>query len=82
VQLNKVHHVTTITRVSAELGEDEDWLNRIAIDMEPEDSLIWVYGPDNDGVMAFSDFGIEQLKELITLHKAHPELLDRSERSG
>jgi len=82
VQLNKVHHVTTTARVSSELGEDEDWLNRIAIDIEPEDGLIWVYGPDNDGVMAFSDFGIEQLKELIALHKAHPDLLDRSERSG
>jgi hypothetical protein len=82
VQLNKVHHVTTITRVAADLGEDEDWLNRIAIDMEPEDGLIWVYGPDNDGVMAFSDFGIEQLQELVALHKARPDLLDRSERSG
>lgn len=82
MQLNKVHHVTTITRVAADLGEDEDWLNRIAIDMEPEDGLIWVYGPDNDGVMAFSDFGIERLEELIALYKAHPDLLDRSERSG
>ena len=81
MQLNKVHHVTTVTRAAADLGEDEDWLNRIAIDMEPEDGLIWVYGPDSDGVMAFSDFGIEQLKELIALYKAHPDLLDRSEHS-
>jgi hypothetical protein len=32
--------------------------------------------------MAFSDFGIEQLQELVALHKARPDLLDRSERSG
>ncbi|MDB5461053.1 MAG: hypothetical protein JWO72_2794 [Caulobacteraceae bacterium] len=36
------------------LGEDEDWLSDIAVEMDQEDGLIWVYGPgeDNDGVMA------------------------------
>ncbi|QHP67949.1 hypothetical protein EI171_11700 [Bradyrhizobium sp. LCT2] len=28
--VNKVHHVTTITQVAKELGEDEDWLWDIA----------------------------------------------------
>jgi hypothetical protein len=27
-QVNKVHHVHTIARVAAMLGEDEDWLPR------------------------------------------------------
>jgi len=31
--------------------------------------------------MAFSDDGIEELKELIALHKAHPDLLKSSDRS-
>ncbi len=26
MQLNKIHHVTTIARVATELGVDEDWL--------------------------------------------------------
>ncbi len=69
MQLNKVHRVTTIARVATELGEDEDWLWDVAIEMEPEDGLIWVYGPGDEGVMAFSDFGIESLQELIALHK-------------
>ena len=45
--------------------------------MDTEDSVIWVYGLDNDGVMAFTDFGIENLVELINIHK---ELKPRDER--
>ena len=42
--VNKVHHVTTITQVAKDLGEDEDWLRDISIEMEIEDGAIWVYG--------------------------------------
>ena len=42
MQLNKIHHVTTIARVATELGVDEDWLWNVAGEMEPEDGLIWV----------------------------------------
>ena len=38
--------------------------------MEPEDGLIWVYGPGDDEVMAFTDFGIDNLKDLIRIRKA------------
>jgi hypothetical protein len=71
---NKVHHVTTINRVAKELGENEDWLFDVATEMEPEDGLIWVYGIGHDGVMAFTDFGIENLIELIKIHKDDPAL--------
>jgi len=27
----------------------------VAIEMEPEDGVIWVYGPDDEGEMAFTD---------------------------
>lgn len=74
-QRNKVHCVTTIARVAIELGEDEDWLWQVAGEMETEDGLIWVYGPGDDGVMAFSDDGIECLRELIAIHKENPKLL-------
>jgi hypothetical protein len=57
--VNKVHHVTAITRVAEELGEDEDWLRDVANEMEIEDGVIWVYGVGQDGVLAFTDFGID-----------------------
>ena len=42
-----------------------------------EDGVIWVYGVGEDGVMAFTDFGIENLIELIKMHKEDPTLLKR-----
>ena len=70
MQLNKVHSVRTIALVAQDLGEDEDWLWEIATEMEPEDGLIWVYGPTHeDSVMAFSDFGVENLADLIAEHR-------------
>ena len=47
--------------------------------MEIEDGVIWVLGVGEDGVMAFTDFGIESLIELIAMHKADPTLLKRPE---
>ncbi len=79
MHVNKVHHVTTISRVAAELGEDEDWLWDVAAEMEVEDGVIWVYGVGDDGVMAFTDFGIENLKDFVRMHKDDPDLLRRSE---
>lgn len=69
VQTNKVHHVFTIDRVASDLGENEEWLAEIANEMEPEDGLIRVYNPSDDGVIAFTDFGIENLRKLIVIHR-------------
>ena len=77
MHVNKVSHVTTINQVAADLGESEDWLFDVAAEMEPEDGLIWVSGIGNDGVMAFTSFGIENLIELIKMHKDDPTLLRR-----
>ena len=78
MHVNKVGHVTTINRVAELLGEDEDWLWDVANEMEIEDGRIWVYGIGEDGTLAFTDFGIENLKELVGMHKADPDLLRRS----
>ena len=76
--VNKVHHVHTIARVAEMLGEDEDWLWDVASEMDQEDGLIWVYGPGEESVMAFTDFGIETLTGIIEIYKADPQLLRRS----
>ena len=54
--VNKVHHVTTIARIAELLGEDEGWLGDVANEMDQEDGLIWVYGSDDEAVVAFTDF--------------------------
>ena len=79
MHVNKVHHVTTINQVAKDLGESEDWLSDVANEMDIEDGVIWVYGVGEDGVMAFTDFGIENLVDLIKIHKDDPTLLKRSD---
>ena len=79
MHVNKVHHVTTINRVASDLGESEDWLSDVANEMDIEDGVIWVYGVGDDGAMAFTDFGIENLINLIKMHKHDPALLKRSD---
>ncbi len=69
MQLNKVHSIKTIGRVAAELGETVDRLFDLAIDMETEDGIIWVYGLGDDSVIAFTPFGIENLQELIEMDR-------------
>jgi hypothetical protein len=77
MHINKVHHVTTINRVAEQLGVDEDWLSDVASEMDIEDGRILVYGIRDDGVLAFTDFGIENLTELVRMHKENPDPLKR-----
>ncbi|SOE01854.1 hypothetical protein [Caenispirillum bisanense] len=57
--------VFTIARVAEMLGEDEDWLWELSIDMVPEDGCLRVYGVGEDVATAFTDYGIETLKTII-----------------
>jgi hypothetical protein len=77
MHVNKVHSVKTIDRVARELGESVDGLHDVADQMDTEDGVIWVYGDSDDGVMAFTNFGIETLAELIEMHKEDPMILER-----
>jgi hypothetical protein len=69
MHVNKVSHIRIIDRVAKELGEDVDFLFDIALEMEPEDGVIWVHGLEDDSVMAFTDFGVDSLVELVKIHR-------------
>ena len=71
MQLNKVYSVKTFDRVAAELGETVDRIFDLAFDMETEDGVIWVYGPGDDSVIAFTPLGIENLRELNEMDPEH-----------
>jgi hypothetical protein len=77
MHVNKVYSVKTIDRVAKELGESVDWLLDVADEMDTEDGVIWVYGDADDGVMAFTNFGIETLTDLIEMHREDPSILER-----
>ena len=57
--------VFTIGYVADMLGEDEEWLWDLSTDMFPEDGCLRVYGIGEDGVPAFTQFGVERLQETI-----------------
>jgi hypothetical protein len=77
MHINKVHSVKTIDRVARELGASVDWLFDIADEMDTEDGVIWVYGLNDDGMMALTEFRIENLTHLIEMHKEDPTILKR-----
>ena len=77
--VNKVHHVTTISQCRRGPRRRRGLAVDVANEMETEDGAIWVYGVGEDGVMAFTDFGIENLIELIGIHKVNPDLLRRQD---
>jgi len=62
--------VFTINYVAEMLGEDEDWLYDLSIDMFAEDGCLRVYGVGEDGVTAFTEYGIECLKQIIADERA------------
>jgi hypothetical protein len=55
-------------RITEVLGEDEECLQTIPDDMEPEDGCLRVCGTDDFSTAAFTQFGIENLKELIPMY--------------
>jgi hypothetical protein len=62
--------VFTIGYVATMLGEDEDWLYELSIDMFPEDGCLRVYGVGEDGVTAFTRDGIKCLQQIIADERA------------
>jgi hypothetical protein len=77
VHVNKVSRVYTLGHVAEMLGEDEDWLWDVAEEMDTEDGQLWGVGVGEDGVMAFTDDGIDNLKELVEIHKDAPWIIER-----
>ncbi|KAA5608599.1 hypothetical protein F1189_28385 [Rhodovastum atsumiense] len=47
------------------LGEDEEWLHELSIGMFAEDGCLHVYDLDDDGTTAFTEYGIECLRQII-----------------
>ena len=74
MQRNKVHSVTVISAVARQLGVEEDLLHEISISMGTEDGVIWVHGLDEDGIVAFTDEGVDELINLLEIHRENADL--------
>ena len=62
--------VFTIGRVAEMLGENEERLQDLASEMEPEDGCLTVWGTGDRSMTAFTRDGVEYLEQLIKDHKA------------
>jgi len=65
----RTRNPVTMERVAEILGEDVEWLIDIAIELEPEDSCLTVFGPGEQWFYALTEDGVENLKELIQIHR-------------
>ena len=61
-----VTRVFTIRRAAEILGRDEELLWDISDQLDPEDGKLWIYDVDGIETMAFTDFGLENLREIIS----------------
>ncbi len=75
MHVNKVSHVTTINAVAEDFAVDVSWLAEVASEMDTEDGCIWVHGIGDDEILAFTDFGIETLRELVRMRGDCPHWL-------
>ena len=58
-------YVFTVGRIAKLPGENEELLEEIGMTMDPEEGRLWVYDADDVATMAFTDRGLENLKELL-----------------
>ncbi|KAA0676074.1 hypothetical protein [Azospirillum brasilense] len=65
----RTRNLVTMERVAEILGEDVEWLIDIAIELEPEDGCLTVFGPREQWFYALTEDGVENLKELIQIHR-------------
>jgi len=73
-------YVYTIRRVAQTLGEPEELLRELAMEMQPEDGRLTVLGIGDVETTAFTRAGVEYLRELLSEYRKWPP--HRASRSG
>ncbi len=58
-------HAFTLKRAAQILECDEDLIWHIADQLEPEDGMLWIHDTEESQTLAFTQRGIESLKEII-----------------
>lgn len=61
-----ISHVYTIRKAAEILGRTEELLWDLSDQLEPEDGMLWSHDVDGLETMAFTERGIENLREIIS----------------
>lgn len=72
-------YVFTIARAAESLDEDENWLQEICMEMEPEDGHITVWDTSDMSTSAFTADEMENLKHFAEEHKRQRSALLKNE---
>jgi hypothetical protein len=59
----------TISCAAKILDEDEELLWDLADGLEPEDGCLWIYSTGDQHTLAFTDRGLECLRDLVSEHR-------------
>ncbi|WP_216856809.1 hypothetical protein [Acidisoma sp. S159] len=51
-------------------------MHEISIGLDTEDGVIWVCGIGEDAIMAFTEDGVEELKNLFEMRRENPGLFE------
>jgi hypothetical protein len=76
--LAAISFVFTITYVAEMLGEDEDWPHELSVDMFPEDGCLHVCTGKDQAITAFTEDGIDNLKQIIADMRVDSRALHRA----
>ncbi|SKA24778.1 hypothetical protein [Consotaella salsifontis] len=60
-----ISHVHTIQRAAEILGRNDELLWDLSDQLEPEDGVIWIIDVDDRQTLAFTDAGIDALRDII-----------------
>ena len=60
-----ITRVYTIRLAATILGRVEELLWELADQLEPEDGMLWIHDVDDSQTLAFTDFGLDNLREII-----------------
>jgi hypothetical protein len=82
MHVNKVSRIRTIDRVAKDLGEDVAFRLDVAIEMEPEDGLVFGAEPRRRKRHGFTDDGVDSLVDPITIHREPPPRQQRRPQPG
>ena len=68
-----ITHVYTIQMAAKILGQTEDLLWELSDQLEPEDGKLWIHDVAGLETMAFTKFGLESLREIISDQVDRPD---------
>ena len=77
-----ISNVFTLPRAAARLGISEELLAEIAIDLEPEDGVLWVYDSTEDDCHGFTLFELESVQEILNDKPTLAFIKERMERNN